>query len=205
MQCALKIGRAVVLAISMALSVALLAPGPALAQGPQSKFAEVNGVTGLLAHERIEVEDVAAACVKFKSGALGVLEATTAAFPGLLKRTEIHGSAGSVIVEQDNIKMWEFEKKLAKDAKLLEKLSGNAGTGGASDPKAISYTGHMLQLKDFLKAIETGGQPLVDGSEGRKSVEIILAIYQSAWTGKAVKLPLAKDPKRPAEWSPKKR
>ena len=45
---------------------------------------------------------------------------------------------------------------------------------------------------------ETGGQPLVDGIEGRKSVEIILAIYQSAWTGKAVKLPLAKDPKRPA-------
>lgn len=162
------------------------------------EVSEVNGVTGLLAHERIEVEDVAAACVKFKSGALGVLEATTAAFPGLLKRTEIHGSAGSVIVEQDNIKMWEFEKKLAKDAKLLEKLSGNAGTGGASDPKAISYTGHMLQLKDFLKAIETGGQPLVDGIEGRKSVEIILAIYQSAWTGKSVKLPLAKDPKRPA-------
>lgn len=163
------------------------------------EVADVNGVTALLAHERIEVEDVAAACVKFKSGAIGVLEATTAAYPGLLKRTEIHGSAGSVIVEQDNIKMWEFEKKLAKDAKLLEKLSGNAGTGGASDPKAISYTGHMLQLKDFLKAIETGGQPLVDGIEGRKSVEIILAIYQSAWTGKAVKLPLAKDPKRPSE------
>ena len=162
------------------------------------EVAEVNGVTALLAHDRIEVEDVAAACVKFKSGALGVLEATTAAFPGLLKRTEIHGSTGSVIVEQDNIKMWEFEKKLAKDVKLLEKLSGSAGTGGASDPKAISYTGHMLQLKDFLKAIETGGQPLVDGIEGRKSVEIILAIYQSAWTGKAVKLPLAKDPKRPA-------
>ena len=163
------------------------------------EVAEVSGVTALLAHERIEVEDVAAACVKFKSGALGVLEATTAAFPGLLKRTEIHGSKGSAIVEQDNIKLWEFEKPLAKDANLLAQFSGSAGTGGAADPKAISYTGHMLQLKDFLKAIETGGQPLVDGIEGRKSVEIILAIYQSAWTGKAVKLPLAKDPKRPAK------
>ena len=47
--------------------------------------------------------------------------------------------------------------------------------------------------------------PLVDGIEGRKSVEIILAIYQSAWTGKAVKMPLAKDPKRPAEASAKKK
>jgi len=163
------------------------------------EVAEVNGVTGLLAHERIEVEDVAAACVKFKNGALGVLEATTAAFPGLLKRTEIHGSTGSAIVEQDNLKMWEFEKKTAKDAKLFEKLSGNAGTGGAADPKAISYTGHMLQLKDFLKSIETGTKPLVDGIEGRKSVEIILAIYQAAWTGRTVKLPLAKDPKRSAK------
>ena len=163
------------------------------------EVAEVNGVTGLLAHDRIEVEDVAAACVKFKNGALGVLEATTAAYPGLLKRTEIHGSAGSVIVEQDNIKMREFEKKLAKDAKVLEKFAGSGNTGGAADPKAISYTGHMLQLKDFLRAIETGGQPLVDGIEGRKSVEIILAIYQSAWTGKAVTLPLARDPKRPVK------
>ena len=96
-----------------------------------------------------------------------------------------------------------FEKKSSKDVKLLEKLSGSAGTGGAADPTAISYTGHMLQLKDFLQSIETGDKPLVDGIEGRKSVEIILAIYQSAWTGKAVKLPLAKDPKRPAGVRPK--
>lgn len=103
-----------------------------------------------------------------------------------------------MIVEQDNIKMWDFEKKSAKDAKVLQKFGGSGNTGGAADPKAISYTGHMLQLKDFLKAIGTGGQPLVDGIEGRKSVEIILAIYQAAWTGKTVKLPLTKDPKRPA-------
>jgi predicted dehydrogenase len=57
--------------------------------------------------------------------------------------------------------------------------------------------GHYEQLKDFVKSIQTGQAPKVTGAEGRKSVEIILAIYQAAWTGKTVKLPLAKDPKRP--------
>ena len=65
--------------------------------------AEVSGVTDTLAHKRIEVEDVGVATVRFKSGALGVLEATTACYPGLLKKTEIHGSEGTAIVEQDDI------------------------------------------------------------------------------------------------------
>ena len=62
------------------------------------------------------------------------------------------------------------------------------GTGGASDPKAISYVGHRKQFEDFITAIEKKRKPLVDGEEGRKSVEIILAIYKSAKTGKLVRL-----------------
>lgn len=163
------------------------------------EVAEINGMVGRLAHERIEVEDVGVATLKFKNGALGVIEATTSAWPGLLKRTEIHGTQGSVIVEQDDLLLWEFERKNAKDAAVRKKLAKKVGgTGGASDPSAISYTGHMEQLKDFIRAIETGGKPVVDGEEGRKSVEIILGIYKSAWTGKRVELPLKSDPKRPA-------
>jgi predicted dehydrogenase len=161
--------------------------------------AEVCGVTATLAHERIEVEDVGVASLKFKSGALGVIEATTSAWPGLLKRTEIHGTEGSVIVEQDDVLMWQFAKPKSKDKAILEKFARKVGgTGGASDPKAISYVGHMEQLKDFVRAIQSGTQPKITGDEGRKAVEIILAIYQSSWTGKRVALPLAKDPKRPA-------
>ncbi|MBI5761035.1 MAG: Gfo/Idh/MocA family oxidoreductase [Planctomycetales bacterium] len=158
--------------------------------------AEVTGFTDTLAHERIEVEDVGVAAIRFKSGALGVIEASTSAFPGMLKKTEIHGTQGTVIVEQDDVLLWKFEKESKKDEAIRLRFTQKVGGGGgASDPKAISYTGHMEQLKDFLKAIDTGRQPLVTGEEGRKSVEIILAIYKSAKTGKTVKLPLKGDTK----------
>ncbi len=159
---------------------------------------EVCGFTGTLAHERIEVEDAGVACLKFANGAIGVLEASTAAWPGLQKKTEIHGNQGTAIVEQDSILRWEFATELPDDAALRQRLgAGSATSGGASDPKAISFVGHQLQLQDFIEAIQTGRSPRVDGAEGRRSVEIILAIYQSAWTGKSVRLPLLADPQRP--------
>lgn len=158
--------------------------------------AEVTGFTGTLAHQRIEVEDVGVAAIKYRNGALGVIEATTSAFPGLLKKTEIHGTQGTVIVEQDDVLLWNFEPALRKDAIIRKKFAQKiGGGGGAADPKAISYKGHLEQLEDFVKAVQTGGKPLVDGEEGRKSVEIILGIYKAAESGRAVALPLKTDPK----------
>jgi predicted dehydrogenase len=151
--------------------------------------AEVCGMTATLAHERIEVEDVGSAVVRFANGAIGTLQASTSAFPGLLKRTEIHGTTGSAIVEQDHILLWEFAEKRPEDAEILASCGkSSATTGGAADPKAISFAGHQRQFEDFLKALAGGGEPLVDGREGRKSVEIILAIYESSRTGRRVTL-----------------
>lgn len=151
--------------------------------------AELSGFTATLAHERIEVEDVGVATLRFKSGALGVIEATTSAFPGLLKKTEIHGTKGSAIVEQDDILLWSFEQDAPEDAAIRERFSQKkSGTGGASNPSAISYLGHQKQLEDLVQAIKTGTKPLIDGHEGRKSVEIILAIYESSKTGQSIKL-----------------
>jgi predicted dehydrogenase len=162
--------------------------------------AEVCAVTATLGHDRIEVEDVGVAAIKFKNGAVGTITATTAAWPGLQKKTEIHGTTGSVIVEQDEVLLWNFEKPKPKDRSVVDKLMNREeSSGGASDPKAISCLGHTEQLKDFVKAIQLGKKPKITGDEGRKAVEIVLAIYQSAWTGKRVILPLAKDPKRPLE------
>ncbi|MCA8997829.1 MAG: Gfo/Idh/MocA family oxidoreductase [Planctomycetaceae bacterium] len=150
---------------------------------------QVCGLTATLAHERIEVEDVGTAIVRFKNGALGTLEASTSAFPGLLKKTEIHGSHGSVIVEQDSILLWQFQDERPEDEEIRQKFGKSSETsGGAADPKAISFVGHQRQFEDLISAIQEGRKPLIDGPEGRKSVELILAIYESSQTGKRVEL-----------------
>ena len=83
----------------------------------------------------------------------------------------------------------------AKDEQLVSEFAGATQTGGgAADPAAIGHAAHADQFHDVIKAIKDGGSPLIDGHEGRKSVEVILAIYQAARTGKTVKLPLKKDP-----------
>lgn len=156
---------------------------------------EVRARTALLAHERIAVEDVALATVAFANGALGVIEASTAIYPGYLKRIEIHGSSGSAAMEEEDIVKWDFAKPAKRDAAILEKMSQHkSGGGGAADPKAIGHHGHTRQFQDVLTAIKKGTKPLIDGPEGRRSVEIILAIYKSAETGRAIELPLPSDP-----------
>jgi predicted dehydrogenase len=153
---------------------------------------EVRAHTARLAHERIEVEDTAVATLRFESGALGVIEASTAVFPGDLKRIELHGSAGSAAMEEEDIVSWDFAEPTAEDAALKQQLSEKISTaGGASDPKAIGHHGHAALFANVLASIE-GREPLLcDGSEGRRSVEIILAIYAAAASGQTVSLPLA--------------
>lgn len=162
------------------------------------EVSEITAFTDTLAHKRIEVEDVAVAALRFGNGALGVIEASTSAFPGLAKRTEIHGEKGSVAVEQDDITFWSFEPEMADDQEIRSRFAARGGgKAGASDPRGITHHGHLAQLQDLVRAIDRGTRPLVDGGEGRKSVEIILGIYQSAANGKTVRLPLRRDPKLP--------
>jgi len=157
--------------------------------------AEVRAQTALLAHQRIAVEDVAMATLRFANGAMGVIEASTAIYPGYLKRIEIHGSEGSAMMEEEDIVKWDFAKKKPQDAAVQEKMAQKrSGGGGAADPAAIGHHGHARQFRDVLHAIKKGKQPLVDGPEGRRSVEVILAVYKAAETGRAVALPLAADP-----------
>jgi predicted dehydrogenase len=135
------------------------------------------------------------AALRFENGALGVIEASTAAFPGFLKRIEIHGSQGSAVLEEEDITQWAFAKKTKQDAAILERMAGKTESGGgAADPAAIGHHGHTAMFKDVLKAIKKGTRPLIDGHEGRRSVEVILAIYKAAESGRAVALPLKGDP-----------
>ena len=152
----------------------------------------VFAMAATLAHVRIEVEDTCVALLRFKNGALGTIEASTGAYPGLLKRTEIHGDRGSVRVEQDDVTLWDFQIKTPSDSEIFAAMGNTSGhKAGASDPRGITHAGHREQLADFLLAIDENRAPFVDGRDGRKSVEIIRAIYHSARTGLPVSLPFA--------------
>jgi predicted dehydrogenase len=151
----------------------------------------VSGYAATLAHERIEVEDTAVACLRFANGALGVIQATTSVFPGLPKTIAVHGDKGTAVVEQEDVLRWEFAPEVEEDQRVRQRFAQKVGaSGGSSDPSAISHEYHRRQLADFVQAIETGTPALVDGREGRKAVETILAIYRSAETGRTVSLPL---------------
>jgi len=137
----------------------------------------VRATAALIAHERIEVEDTVVATLEFESGALGVIEASTAVYPGMLKRIEIHGNAGTAIMEEEDIKAWDFATPTEEDEALKKRMAGKTETGGgASDPAAIGHHGHRMQFENVLAAIEQGRQPLIDGREGRRSVGTIVAI-----------------------------
>jgi predicted dehydrogenase len=150
---------------------------------------QIAGFTATLAHERIEVEDTAVACVQFTSGALGVIQATTSVHPGLPKTIAIHGDRGTVVIEQEDVLRWDFTPETDEDLAIRQRFTQRVGaSGGSSNPAAISHVYHARQLADFVQALKTGSRPLVDGSEGRKAVEVILGIYESARTGRAVSL-----------------
>ena len=156
---------------------------------------EISAQMATLAHRRIAVEDVATACLRFKNGALGVIEATTAAYPGYLKRIEVSGSEGTAVIEEEDVKTWDFARKHRRDAAVRRRMAQSRSSGGgASDPAAIGHQGHVRQFRDCIQAIRSNRAPSIDGREGRRSVEIILAIYKAAETGRLVRLPLGNDP-----------
>ena len=152
----------------------------------------VCAFTDCLVHERIEVEDTAVAAVRYKNGALGVIECTTSVHPGENRKIEIHGDQGTVIIDDAKVIKWQFAEERPEDAEIREKLGPVAekASGTASDPAAFSHVTHREQIKDFINALEQGTEPAIDGREGRKAIEIIIAIYQSARTGAPVRLPL---------------
>jgi UDP-N-acetyl-2-amino-2-deoxyglucuronate dehydrogenase len=154
--------------------------------GPVTK---ISAMTAMLAHERIEVEDTAVACLQFQSGALGVIQATTSVWPGLPKTIGIHGSTGSAVVEQEDLLRWEFLQAIPDDDAIRQRFAQKVGaSGGSSNPAAISHEYHRRQLADFVEAIQQNRPPIVDGMEGRKAVRIILGIYEAARTGREVTL-----------------
>lgn len=134
---------------------------------------------------KMETEDVGTAVLRFRNGALGVIEGSTSIYPGLPERIEIHGERGTVVVEGSRIKAWNFKDCEERECDISEVRTGAAK---ASD---IGIEAHRLQIEDMIKAIQEDRDPTITGEEARKAVEIVLTIYESARRGEAVKLPLS--------------
>jgi UDP-N-acetyl-2-amino-2-deoxyglucuronate dehydrogenase len=158
--------------------------------------AEVTALTATQAHE-IEVEDVALAMLRFSSGAVGLVQASTAVYPGFPERLEISGTGGTVVIEAGAIRSAELADERGEVGAYG--ASGEttpptadpvgtvpANTGAAADPAALADEPHRAQLADFLAALDGGGEPLVTGAQARADLAVIRAVYDSARLGRPV-------------------
>jgi UDP-N-acetyl-2-amino-2-deoxyglucuronate dehydrogenase len=138
----------------------------------------------ITALHQIETEDTVVATLEFVSGAIGTLEAGTSIYPGYTRRLELTGSEGTLVLEHDRIIAADLRRPLESEAP-----GGKEDTNpSATSPVVSDVRGHQRILEDFLLAIEKDSRPLCDGREGRRSLELVQAIYQSSRTGLSVSL-----------------
>ena len=132
---------------------------------------------------KIESEDMISAVMRYASGAIGVIQAATAFWPGYPERIEIHGTKGSAIIVGDKVASWNVMDGGGDSAPAANQL-----VSASSDPMAISLAPFERQFLDFGEAIRNGRPPLVDGDQGYRALEVVEAIYRSSREGKPISL-----------------
>jgi UDP-N-acetyl-2-amino-2-deoxyglucuronate dehydrogenase len=144
---------------------------------------EVFGAWQLGALHKIESEDVVNAVLRYASGATGVIQASTAFWPGYPERTEFHGTRGTAVITGDKLTTWDVENDQGDPAPVARDVAS-----GASDPMAISLEPFERQFLDFGEAIAKGRKPQVAGEEGYQALELVDAVYRSCRSGEKVTL-----------------
>ena len=147
---------------------------------------EVMAMTDRLTHPYIEAEDLGIALVKFSNGSYGIIEGTTNVYPKNLEETlYIFGEKGTVKAGGEAVNIieeWRFSDYLEEPEVVKKECSEN--------PPNVYGFGHTKLYKNVIEAIENDRQPLVDAKAGRDALELVLAIYKAAATGKSIKLPM---------------
>jgi predicted dehydrogenase len=168
---------------------------------------EVIARTSMLAHDRIEVEDAVAAVVRFESGALATLHATTAAYPGLTVRLQVMGDSGSAVLDNDRLFYFHSAGRATARAAGDSGVGPTRGIGGDGNQAAevvgleeagqhvgggpgtsAMFTGHDRQYRDVVEAIRTGGRPGVTVEDAVLALATVQAVYESARTGEPVRI-----------------
>lgn len=148
----------------------------------------VFGHTATLGHD-IETEDTASVVLKFRHGGMGAIQATTSCWPGDPARVEIHGTMGTIVLDEGRVVVWKLVDSSPEEEHTMVSAERQNGRS-FSDPTAISHMAHRSQIEDMIEAIETDRDPRVSGQDARHAIEIIRAIYFSAQRGAVVHLPL---------------
>ena len=144
---------------------------------------QVCGFWQLGARHKIESEDVVSVLVRYESGATGVIQASTAMWPGYTERVELHGTKGTAVIAGDKLIAWDVQDDSGESPPLYKDVRS-----GSSDPMAIPLAPFERQFRDFGDAIRTRRKPLVAGEEGYRALELVLAAYQSCREGHVVNL-----------------
>lgn len=148
---------------------------------------EVQAYTTTLVRA-IEVEDCVSAALRFASGALGAIAATTAVAPGFPHRVEVYGTNGGLQIEGEAIVRWETTTEPTASAPhVADGGTGRQAAGAGAHPTGISAIGHTRIMHDFVAAIRARRAPLVTGEEARRALAVVLAVYESARSGHPVR------------------
>jgi UDP-N-acetyl-2-amino-2-deoxyglucuronate dehydrogenase len=153
----------------------------------------VSGMWQLGARHKIESEDVVNALLQYASGATGVIQASTAFWPGYTERVEIHGVKGTAIISGDQLTKWDVLDDAEANAEDPAPVAANVSSG-SSDPMAIALTTFERQFLDFAEAIHHGGQPFTDGESGYRALELVMGVYESCRKGHRVQLGVGSQP-----------
>ena len=150
---------------------------------------EVVARVDRLAHERIEVEDVAVATIRFASGALGVLHATTAAHPGLPSRLQVHGTLGSAVIHDDQLEYLRADGSEQPQPNQAAAAVPAQHLRGAEKPADNFITGHLRQYDDIVGAIEQHRPPGVGVADALLTMALVRTVYLSATLSRPVSVP----------------
>jgi UDP-N-acetyl-2-amino-2-deoxyglucuronate dehydrogenase len=145
--------------------------------------AEVFGNWQLGALHKIESEDVVNALLRYGTGATGVIQASTAFWPGYTERVEINGTKGTAVISGDKLTTWDVLDDAGEPAPVEREVAS-----GASDPMAISLAPFERQFRDFGEAIEQRRKPLSDGEDGYRALEVVISIYNSCRRNEKINL-----------------
>lgn len=141
-----------------------------------------------VAHINIEVEDIAIAILTYKNGAYGRLQTASATNPGQGNVFDINGTLGTVVLVEDKITSWavsDSKETVAKET--ITGIKGKASTA-ASSASEFPVEGHIIQVANLISAVRTGEELICSGEEGRRSLQLIAALYESARRGEEVYL-----------------